>query len=780
MDTTSKGNTFREHVLALLKSKYPDAHAEGKADWKKADIIFTMMELGKRIRVAVECKNYERALTTRDFLEIQMNYQSALDCSDINLLLIVSNRPVDAASRQLIESSKTLRFMTLAELESWLVGLRPYVEALAEEFVADEVHKYYVEGRFEDGQGTAFIQVQDWIRSNEASGLAVLGGYGLGKSSLAKRVASAQAIAYLNDPENERLPILLPLGQVVHETELAGLFGKHFTYRYSLETYSYKTLLQLNAASRLLIILDGFDEMKHAMTEHDFRANFREFNKLRVPGAKILLLGRPNAFTSESSNLLIRGLSEVAGKTFVNSDFPAWLEKKLSFFTINEQRTFLNGFLRVKSSTSTTTESIQIRVEEVMQDIGEDILQRPVQARIVGLLAADPTYTFKDTNRFQLYGDFVKLVIQRDQEKRARSIIPAEDRHKFLRGLAWWAWTRPGVSQGTFRREEVPNNLFQDLSNGHALDLQSKRTEYLVSSLTEEKDSNFLYFAHRSFHEFLVAAYIASLSKVTSQTVSDISIALSEEVLDFLNESGEVDYIERIYEVIGESNDAAVSMELIDLLTSSPTIINRIANKSILKITSYDVFIMQQIYIDALLDASDFFNWLGKVLKEGKPKVADAAAFAFVDSTFDNSGNSLVIATEFLARSWERMLAEKTEESAIGLLVEEDLHCNIGDVLRTCTNKIYATSGRQVAFDTIRAHGILYNAMVSQRFIGLRRPFGAETLQVDAQQIGRKMDTASAKYFKYLFAQKAEDFRIVRRHRRPDIERKKRRLGNLS
>jgi hypothetical protein len=779
LSTTEKGNAFREHVLALLRSKYPDAHAEGKAEWKNADVIFTMLEWGKRIKVAVECKNYKRALTTSDFAEIESHYHTAFDKGSISHVLIVANRPIEAASRQLIESSKILRFMTLGELESWLVGLRPYVEALVDEFEADEIHKYYVEGRFENGGDSAFKQVTDWIASESNTGLAVLGGYGLGKSSLAKRVASAQASRYLKDPESERLPILLPLGQVVHETELAGLFGKHFTSHYALENYSYKTLLQLNSAGKLLIILDGFDEMKHAMTEHDFRANFREFNKLRAPRAKVLLLGRPNALTSESSQLLIRGLSEVAGQTFVNTDFPPWLERKLSFFTPDEQRSFLNGFLRVKRSASETLYDLESRINEVMNDIDEDILQRPVQARIVGLLAADPSYTFKNTNRYRLYEDFVKLVIQRDQEKRARSVIPAQDRHKFVRELAWWAWTRPGVSQGTFRREDVPDSLFHERADGHATDFQAKRTEYLVSSLTEEKDSNFLYFAHRSFHEFLVASYITSQSNITNNFISELSMALTEEVLDFLSEVEDKKYIEKIYQTLGFDSEAFVSIELIELLQSSKEVTSLISQKSVRTLTSYDIFILDFADRTATSD-KNFLPWLANVLVNGSPKTADAAGFIFTERIIDEAGDELFTTETFLACAWERILSKSTEVNPTGLVVEEDKFCNIGNVLRAFTIKSSSPNGKRISLDCIRAHNFLVHAMTLQKMIGYLPIEDEKVVIVNGRQVELKMSAATAARFKEVLAQRRDEFLIVKRLIKPDVERKKRRNNTLN
>jgi hypothetical protein len=767
MNTTEIGNEFREYILDLLRSKFPDAHSEGKADWKNADIVFTMMELGKRIKVAVECKNYNRALNTNDFSKIVADYKSSLD-KEINILLIISTRPIASASRQFVESEKNLRFMTVSELERWLVGLSQYVRTLAEEFNTDEVHHYYVEGRFEQTTSTAFAHINTWLNTSQNSGMAVLGGYGIGKSSLAKRVASEQAKRYLKDPDFERLPILIPLGQVVHETELAGLFGKHFTSHYVLENYSFNTLVRLNSAGRLLIILDGFDEMKHAMTEHDFRSNFREFNKLRTSRAKVLLLGRPSAFTSESSNLLIRGIGEIGGLAYSNHDFPTWQEQRLSFFSTSEQKIFLDNFLKHKSTAFADDEARQNRIADVMRDIDEDILQRPVQARIVGLLAADRCYNFKDASRFKLYSDFVRQVIHRDQEKRARSLIPAEDRHKFLRDLAWWAWTRPGVSQGSFRREEVPRHLFNGLSDGQAIDYQSKRTEYLVSSLTEEKDADHLYFAHRSFHEFLVSSYIISLNEVSAETITEISNALNNEVIDFLNEYNDFEYSEFIYQKLVEMRGGSISVKILDLLGQSNELIAEILKKPTKSIKTVDVLIIWRAA--KYLNSVTFRGWMGNLIRKGSAHVANAAAFSLIDHAVRENNAKSHLAIELFVQSWSRILSGRIwsgDMETIDLRAENSKYCCVGEVLRNWTRKLRLSSGGRILINGVEAHKLLLQSLSSYKLSGIDPIPGKCIFEFENEMATGRMDSEDKQQFDQIYSINSDDFNLISKANRP-------------
>lgn len=212
MSTTEIGNEFRSHVLALLQTKYPDAVTEKKASWKNADIVFSMMDFSKRVQVGVECKYYNRKLTTADFRKILIDYEAAFSKQSIATLLVVSRFDIEAASRQLVNDTPRLRFMLANELEEWLVGLRPYIEGLCNTFNTADVSHYYIDSRAVGHTIPAFDVLTQWLKTDEFTGIAILGGYGLGKSSIAMRLASHQAKRYLADPANERMPILLRLG----------------------------------------------------------------------------------------------------------------------------------------------------------------------------------------------------------------------------------------------------------------------------------------------------------------------------------------------------------------------------------------------------------------------------------------------------------------------------------------------------------------------------------------------------------------------------------------
>ncbi|AEF90620.1 hypothetical protein DelCs14_3628 [Delftia sp. Cs1-4] len=546
--TTERGDRFRDLVCDLLRTKYPNLRVEVRESGTKMDIHFTREDFGKTEIWAVECKDYSSRLD-KSYVSSQIFplYQVMLDRGGIDRILIVSRSGVSTDAQEFIDAWRGASHQTYDQLAESVFGIKPYITHLAALRPTDLTE--YVEARLEGFTEPAIQIVENWLRSDEGPSRAILGGYGQGKSSFAKRLAAHCANLHLADP-TARMPILLRLGEVVHETQLEGLFGKEFTSRFPCVGYQYATLEYLNKQGRLFIILDGFDEMKHAMTAADFLNNFREFNKLLVGKAKVLLLGRPNALPSDERDMVFRGMTKVGGQLVASADYPSWHEWKMAFFNAEETSQLLTSSLQVNQIKhenskrySYQSDFIERRRKEIFAQVPEDLLRRPVHVQLVADAAADPNFDLRGFNAHRLYEHFISNMVQRDTvQKAARRPIALEARLQFQRELAWWAWRKPDGTQGSFYRRELPDLLFHDLPNGNSSDQEGKRNEYIVSTLTEEKESGVLFFAHRSFQEFLVAERMR-LVKPSPAAHTDYSNSLTDDVAAFLRLAPDQEFI---------------------------------------------------------------------------------------------------------------------------------------------------------------------------------------------------------------------------------------------
>jgi hypothetical protein len=582
MNTTSSGDLFRDAVASLLRTKYPDVRTEVLIGHKKVDVVYRYVEFGRQLTIGVECKNYSAPLTKDQIRsEIWADYSPLIDNRSLHMLIVVAPKDINAAARAFVENIPSLRFQTYGQFEDSLIGLHGYIGSLARMFEESNLKNYYVPARLEGHDASAMDIIDAWQKSDDVRPLAILGGYGKGKTSLALKIVSRQAARHQMDP-TERIPILIRLGQVVHETQLEALFGKEFTARFPATDFRFDTLMHLNEQGRLLVVLDGFDEMKHAMSMADFRATFKEFNRLLGAASKVLLLGRPNALPTEARTHVFRGQRRFGDQTLTDPQFAVWREEVIAFFDDNETECFLRAYLtyllegHAKIVGSSVDEFIDRRVAEVIAQVSNDLLRRPVQARIVAELASDPAFKLEGFTQYTLYEQFIKLLIERDtQEKRARGGIDLESRFEFQKALAYWSWTKESDGQGHFIRDDVPISLVERLPDGQAIDPSTKLSEYIVSSLTEEKEAGILYFAHRSFQEFLVADGLRTAQLSPEQHVV-MSRAITPDIRSFLDAAPDQDHLARWFQTLSAC-EGPLDIDYLRYFQSSLPLVREIA-----------------------------------------------------------------------------------------------------------------------------------------------------------------------------------------------------------
>lgn len=585
LSTSQRGDRFRDLVCDLLRTKYPNLSVEVRESGTKVDIRFTREDFGKTEVWAVECKNYSSRLD-KSFVSSQIypQYEVMRDKGRVDRILIVSRCGVTTDAQEFIDDWRRASHQTYDELAESVFGLRPYITHLAELRPTEQT--VYVEARLEGFSDPAIAVVEDWLQIDGGPSRAILGGYGQGKSSFAKRLAAHFAGINLKDP-TARIPILLRLGEIVHETQLEGLFGKEFTSRFPCVGYQYATLEYLNKQGRLFIILDGFDEMKHAMTAADFLNNFREFNKLLVGKAKVLLLGRPNALPSDERELVFRGLVRVGDQLVASADYQPWPEWKIAFFDEEETSRLLTSSLRVNQVKHAESQRISYqpdfvekRKEEIFAQVPADLLRRPVHVQLIADVAADPHFDLRGFNEHRLYEHFIRNMVQRDTVlKPARRSIALDARLQFQRELAWWAWRKPDGTQGSFYRRELPAILFRDLPNGSSADDEGKRNEYIVSTLTEEKESGVLFFAHRSFQEFLVAERMR-LVKPSPAAHAEYSSSLTDDVAAFLVLAPDQGFILDWYTTL-QGAAGPIALGYLEFFASFESIVQRITESTL-------------------------------------------------------------------------------------------------------------------------------------------------------------------------------------------------------
>lgn len=559
-DANNSGSPLRNEAAGYLHAIYGNADIEVRIGGKKVDIVVSMRDFGRTVRLLTEVKDYAQRLTRQDVAVITADYQGLIGQEAGARLLIVTRNGLSTDAESLIEEHNWLRHQTIWELEDEVLGLAEYVHDQAQAFDRDGLSQYYVSARakeavYADGEkrSTAegavdlFDEVQRWNAETRPAPLAILGGYGAGKTSFSRRIIADQARKALADPTARR-PVLIKLGNVTRTAGLDGLLGSLFTNEYEVRGYSYRRFLDLNEKGRLLIVLDGFDEMKHAMSWTDFRNEIEQLNTLNRGDSRVILLGRPSAFTSDDEHLeVLRGRMRSGLGLRKLPDWPEFREYDLEPFTPGERASFVQRYLTYaehqragKVGESSDEEGVTRRVAEVdaIADRDPEVFGKPVHAKILVELALDPSVDLSalasNVTRWSLYSEFFSSLARRETSKAARAPIDEAARLKFLRDVAVWLWrSRDGAT--SFKASDLPPEMIVALPEGDADTLDEKRREYLVGAFLERKAGETYFFAHRSFAEFLVAQSLA-LEPPTASMHGKYDPLVRDGVLEFLEE----------------------------------------------------------------------------------------------------------------------------------------------------------------------------------------------------------------------------------------------------
>ena len=183
----------------------------------------------------------------------------------------------------------------------------PYIDALIAMVANERIHERYVDISCSEVERdlndiTDSIQqlyslddyVDNWLKTQGKMHLTLLGEFGSGKTWFTHHYAERQLQHYIDNPASERFPLLIALrtfaqGMTVEQVINDALVNQ---YRLPFIGSAYEVFQELNRRGKLLLILDGFDEMARRVERDTVIDNYKKLADLVSDNSKVILTCR--------------------------------------------------------------------------------------------------------------------------------------------------------------------------------------------------------------------------------------------------------------------------------------------------------------------------------------------------------------------------------------------------------------------------------------------------------------------------------------------------------
>ena len=208
------------------------------------------------------------------------------------------SNPVQERARE-----SRIQAFTYEQLFSRFEKFESYINACLEDSDLSKELKHlngiYEEPFFEDEKGkdlaTAFLSSWRNNAGNNERWLVITGEYGTGKTALTKILQYRWLREYKKNPSIP-IPFRIELREFVRQFDARGLLH-HFLDTNSLGHIPVDFVYSLLHSGRIVLLLDGYDEMAQYLHARERRTCLSALAELSSGGAKGLLTSRPNYFT---------------------------------------------------------------------------------------------------------------------------------------------------------------------------------------------------------------------------------------------------------------------------------------------------------------------------------------------------------------------------------------------------------------------------------------------------------------------------------------------------
>ena len=454
----------------------------------------------------------------------------------------------------------------------------------------------YLQDWFQESSRYVENYLKEWLQEPSRKQIALLGGYGQGKSSTALMLS--YQLLFENPQTSTRIPLLIELRGMSPRnlTPLALLGAWASPYRIDPQA-----LMRLLIAGRLLLIFEGFDEMALIGNMEARRKHFETLWKFCYPQNKILITGRPNFFLDDQEMKKALGIDKPIG------DNPYCEAIRLAPFSVEQ----IHKSLREQPL-------IQSQIVDLAKNDTRfcDLISRPSLLHVVSVLWEKENFANQVArlNSAYVMERFVNSSYRRqglkNQDSQEFMALNSSERSYFMSGIACYIAANKLNNQIPSEKlnqviEELIDCIPDSVSTVSSIAGEETRPLKLRIKNQEPKEAvehiktdtrtcgllvddpathGTFKFGHKSFMEYLFAATIAEyINNTKSEKARAILKATDASLTDLLDLPVSIEFLS---ELIGVNHNLETSGSLV-VKTSNQLKSERIFAKKLLNVIRF-------------------------------------------------------------------------------------------------------------------------------------------------------------------------------------------------
>ncbi len=505
----------------------------------KANVIICEQTVrgGPIARLYVQCLDQRKRVSAAVCRQFVADLKSIPEDKGITGGVLVTRIAPTPGIRNTVNSPKC-RILGFSELFDELLNVNAILSSYSAWYERQEIYLSYLplrctrrgeEFSTESVKPDLVRDIYQWLNNSDQL-FVILGDFGTGKTTIAQRLKYELANKYLTGT-SALVPIYIPL----RNYESVGSLEKFVEAQLQNELdihVPFKKFLEFVTQGRLLLLLDGFDEMGQQVDKERRRANFEQLVPLLLASPKNVLTCRPAYFlTDEELDSVFESISQFSfpikrqnltsatrkGHDAFLSAVERWNTADTGSFhsfagiqsvqicELTERdvdRYVVNFNRRVGAEDDISIKSLRERIRQTY-DL-EDLARRPVLLNMivqtVPLLPVD-----KEASPSVIYGAYTSTWMNHEYAKgQVRMLVPAAEKRGFMQTLAWQMYV-DGVVQMHYSKLTPHLSQFFKAKNRMAdfiaTDIQA------CSFLERDQDGKFR-FSHKSFLEYFAAEHL--------------------------------------------------------------------------------------------------------------------------------------------------------------------------------------------------------------------------------------------------------------------------------